>query len=92
VATGLGGAALLTGIVATIGIASAASTYKDNCHDGTCKPDGLDAASRGKTFSLVAPIAFGAAAVGLGTGIYLLVTKPSQATTASAGVSLAGRF
>ncbi|WP_394850158.1 hypothetical protein LZC95_22210 [Pendulispora brunnea] len=92
VAAGLGGAALITGIVATLGIASAASSYKDHCRDGICDGDGMDAASRGKTWSLVAPIAFGVAAVGLGGGAYLLLTRPSPGTATSAGVSVVGSF
>ncbi|WP_394839412.1 hypothetical protein LVJ94_21230 [Pendulispora rubella] len=92
VAAGVGGAALITGIVATVGIAGAASSYKDHCRDGICDGDGMDAASRGKTWSIVAPIAFGAAAIGLGGGAYLLLTRPSPGTATSAGVSVVGRF
>jgi len=92
VAAGIGGAALITGVVATLAVSSAASSYKDHCRDGICDGDGMDAASRGKTWSLVAPIAFGVAAIGLGGGAYLLLTRPSPGTATSAGVSVVGSF
>lgn len=88
---GVGGAALLGGILATFVVADAASTYKGHCKDGVCDDEGMDAASRGKTFSIIAPLSFGIAALGLGAGTYLLLTKPSP-QVASGGVSVAGTF
>ena len=57
-AFGVGALAITTGIVTGLLTTSAASTYKDECRDGVCTSKGLDAASTGKTMSIVSPVAF----------------------------------
>lgn len=104
VVTGAGVAGLVVGTVAGILTIAAASNYKDYCSNGVCNAAGLDAASRGKTMSIVSPVALGLGAVATGVGIYLFATStPARAATPRAivapsaspsfgGISLTGTF
>lgn len=73
VAGGIGVAGLVTGTITGLVTMNAASAYKDHCHFGKCDPEGLSAASTGRTTSVVSPIAFAVGAVGIGAGIWLFV-------------------
>ncbi len=82
VVTGAGVAGLVVGTTAGILTLAAASDYRDNCSNGVCNDAGLDAASRGKTMSVVSPIALALGAVATGVGIYLFATStPARAAT-----------
>jgi hypothetical protein len=57
-------------------------TVERECPDQLCRSDeGYDAASSGRTFSLLATGTFVAGAAALGTGVVLLVTAPHEAPT-----------
>jgi len=75
---GAGALALTVGIVSAFITVDAASRYKKNCHDGACSAQGLDAASTGRTFEVVSPIAIGAGVVALGVGAYLVLAAPKR--------------
>jgi hypothetical protein len=66
------------GSFAGIQVLSAKETVDTHCQNKRCDEEGLDAASSGRTYSVVSPIAFVAGALGLGTGIYLLASERSS--------------
>jgi hypothetical protein len=105
VVTGAGVATLALGATAGILTVAAASTYRDNCTNGVCNDAGFDAASRGRTLSVVSPVALALGAIATGAGIYLFATstpaRPSPpraaqlvplAAPSAAGVAVVGRF
>ena len=105
VVTGAGVAGLVVGTTAGILTVAAAGDYRDNCSNGVCNDAGLDAASRGKTMSVVSPVALALGAVATGVGIYLFATStPAGAATPRSarltpmvapslrGISVAGSF
>jgi hypothetical protein len=79
---------------------SAANTYKDQCKNGGCTPQGLDAASTGRVTQWVSPISLAVGVAGLGLSSYLLLRpEPTRSVAiapeigpASAGLSLVGGF
>lgn len=99
---GVGAVGLATGAITGLLAIRAAGTYRDHCESGVCDPDGLSAASTGKTMSIVSPIAFAVGALGVGAGAYLLLSAPKRprASTAivpsvspsAAGVSITRSF
>jgi hypothetical protein len=102
VAAGVGVAGLATGAVTGLFAIDAASTYKTHCENGVCDPDGMDAASTGRTMSVVSPVAFGVGAIGAIASGYLFLSEPKPARPAvgivptaspqGAGVSLFRSF
>ena len=74
-AFGVGAAGVITGTVAGLAVLGAKSTITAHCMQSThqCDAQGLDAASSGKTWSIVSPVALAVGAIGLGTGAFLLV-------------------
>ena len=100
----VGGAGLVTGVVTGLLFASAASTYHDHCDGSGCDGEGLDAASRARTFNVVSPVAFGVGALGVGVGTHLLLTSKRapvrqggltvvpQVSPQVAGLTLTGGF
>jgi hypothetical protein len=86
---GVGVASLTVGVVTGIMTLGHASTVKEHCDgDLACDSEGLDAASAGKTLSLVSTITMIAGAVGIGAGAYLLLTSPSSAASATRSTAL----
>jgi hypothetical protein len=80
---------------------SAANTYKDQCKNGGCSPQGLDAASTGRVTQWVSPISLAVGVAGLGLSSYLLFLRPTptssmafapQAGPSSAGLTVVGTF
>jgi hypothetical protein len=87
VVLGLGVAGVAAGAVTGIMTIDRKNTVEADCPGGVCATSaGLDAASEGKTLSLVSTIAFAAGAAGLGLGTYLIIAggSPAQTTTALA--------
>jgi hypothetical protein len=74
---GGGSGAVLLGALASWQVLDAKSTIEAHCQASTrsCDPQGLDAADRGRTFEIVAPLAYAVGALVLGAGAYFLVTK-----------------
>jgi hypothetical protein len=78
---GVGAASLTVGVLTGIMTLGKASTVEEHCDgDLACDSEGLDAASAGKTLSLVSTITVIAGVLGLGAGTYLLLTTPSSTT------------
>ncbi|WP_146649221.1 tetratricopeptide repeat protein [Labilithrix luteola] len=75
-ALGVGAAGVIVGTIGGLQVLSAKSTVDSGCANvngvKTCNSQSdVDAASSGKTWSVVSPIAFGVGALGLGVGAYL---------------------
>lgn len=87
VLVGVGAASLVVGGVTGIMTLDRASTVKDHCDgDLACDSEGTDAASSGKTLSLVSTITVIAGVVGLGAGgALLLTTSPAKKTATTFG-------
>jgi hypothetical protein len=79
------------------------STVEDECPQQLCRTQsGVDAASQGKTLSLVSTITFATGLVGLGVGTYIFLSSGSRSTPAVAlgpvitpdttGLRVLGRF
>jgi hypothetical protein len=83
----VGVAGVAVGVVTGIMTINAASTYEDHCRSGQCDAEGLEAASTGRRYEVVSPIAFAVGALGLGTGAYLLLTAPSAKNGITARVT-----
>ncbi|HSO37540.1 MAG TPA: hypothetical protein VLT33_33675 [Labilithrix sp.] len=85
---GIGVAGLVTGVITGLVTMTAASTYKDHCHNGQCDSDGLSAASAGRTAQVVSPIAFAVGAVGVAAGVWLFVaSSKTQVAVSPSGAS-----
>lgn len=81
---GIGLAGVVTGTVFGLVAMNAASNYRAHCTAGECDPEGLSAASAGRTASVVSPVAFALGAVGLGVGVTLFfATRGTKARAAS---------
>jgi hypothetical protein len=80
---GIGLGLLAAGGVAGLVTSGYASTFKAHCDASGCDPQGLDAASSGKTWSTVSTVTVIAGAVGLAAGAYL-VFRPAPKTSVSA--------
>jgi hypothetical protein len=99
-ALGVGAAGLVVGSLGALFVLSAKSTVGGHCDTAarTCDAEGLDATSRGRTWSTVSPIAFGVGALGLGAGAFLLLRRAQGGSLSvapnvgagSAGVALGG--
>ena len=79
---GLGLAGIAVGTVTGIMTINSADTYSGHCVNGECDNDGLDAASTGRTVSVVSPIAFAIGAAFL-TLERPLLTSPSHGNPAA---------
>jgi hypothetical protein len=77
----------VSGVVTALLFRSAAGTYDQQCNASGCTDEGLAAASRMKTLDVVSPVAFGVAALGLGTGTYLWLTARSATSKGSVGIA-----
>jgi hypothetical protein len=91
VSLGLGVAGLAAGAVTGLMTMDRKNTVDADCPGGICRSSaGLDAASEGKTLSLVSTVAFAAGAVGVGLGVVLIVSGGSSPAKATAITSSAG--
>jgi hypothetical protein len=74
---GIGIAALGTGVVTGLLAASASDAYKRECPSvEVCTDAGRSEQSKGKTLSIVSPLAIGAGILALGAGAYFLFIAP----------------
>jgi hypothetical protein len=89
VSLGVGAAAGGVGVLGGLITMSAKKTADANCVGG-CNADGLDAESRGKTWSAVSTVGFVAGAVGLGAGAALILLAPKNAASAVSARPLPG--
>lgn len=80
VGVGVGAASFGLGIIGGIGTLEAKSAADKNCTPA-CNADGMDAQSRGKTFSTIGTAGFVIGAIGLAGGITLLLTNPRASTS-----------
>ncbi len=62
---------------------SAASDAKEHCEGSTCRPVAQDDIDRSESLATVSNIGFGVGLVGLGIGIWQLVSQPSGSAQAS---------
>jgi hypothetical protein len=74
---GIGGAGLIVGGVTGILAMGKASTVKDNCPNQICPPAFHDDLDAGKRYSTISTIGFGVALVGVGVGVWGLLSSPS---------------
>lgn len=89
VAGGVGLAGLATGAITGAMAFGAAGTYKGHCDaSGACDPQGLDAASSGKSLATVSTVAFVLGLAGAGAGAYLWLTRGSGSATPKAAVGV----
>jgi hypothetical protein len=77
ISLGVGGAGVAFGLVAGLLTANAKSTVDSNCFPPGCNQDGLDAQSRGRTWSAVSTASFIVGGIGLAAGAGLLLFTPS---------------
>lgn len=74
---GVGAVGLGVGLLGGGMTLKAKSTADDSCRAG-CSPEGLDAQSQGKTWSVLSSVGFATAGAGLIAGVSLLVLAPSS--------------
>lgn len=74
-----GGAVLVTGLMTGVVSAIKTSNVKDRCQDGRCPESTRDAMSSANTFGNVANITVPLGLIGLGYGLYELLTLPKAA-------------
>lgn len=72
---GLGGAGVVTAVIAAAEVLAKKSTVKEHCVDKVCDQEGYDAGRAGKTFSTIGTISFAVGVATLGTGIVLFTTS-----------------
>jgi hypothetical protein len=98
---GVGVAGIATSLVAGALVLDRKSTVERECHGSLCTAAGADAARSGRTWSTVSTVAFAAGAVGVGVGLYLVLSaKPTPETAkvelvtrpGAAALSLRGAF
>lgn len=98
---GIGVAGIATSLVLGAMVLDRKSTVDRECNGNVCSAEGVDAANSGKTLSTVSTIAFAAGAVGVGVGLYLVLSsKPSPQSAriefvsrpGLTGLALGGRF
>jgi hypothetical protein len=81
---GVGLVAVAVGAVTGIMTIERKNLVDDNCHDQVCNPEGVAAASEGRTFSIVSTATFAAGIVGLGVGAYLILSSGPASSGATA--------
>jgi hypothetical protein len=83
---GVGLASVAAGAVTGVMTIERKGLVEDNCHNQVCNPEGLVAATEGRTLSIVSTATFAAGFVGLGIGAYLIFSGGP----ASSGVTAVG--
>jgi len=76
-ALGVGGAVFALGAVTGIMSITKTSSAKDHCHDGKCDASQRDTLSSANTLANIANISLPLGAIGIGYGLYELLTLPS---------------
>jgi len=90
-AGGLGLASFAVGLVAGAEVLHSKGTMAQHCDATGCDPDGMAAASSGRTWSWVSTLATGAGVVGLGAAAWVsLAARPAQIPAAE--IAVHGRF
>ncbi|WP_044243115.1 tetratricopeptide repeat protein [Chondromyces apiculatus] len=79
---GVGAASLTTSLILGGLVLGKKSTVDDECTATTCSPEGADAASAGRTLSTVSTVTFFAGLLGIGAGVYLVLTDSGAEKTA----------
>ena len=80
---------LAVGSVAGLITLDAASRYKSACRPD-CTQGGLDAASTGKTFEVISPVALGVGVAAVAAGAYLVLSNPKKTSSATATLAPTG--
>jgi hypothetical protein len=75
---GVGAAGVATGVVTSALVQRDKDIVERHCEDKSCDQRGLDAAERGHTMVIVNTVAWGVGALGVGSGLVLLLTQPSE--------------
>jgi hypothetical protein len=78
VSLGVGALGVVVGTLGGVVTLNAKSTADSNCPSAGCNADGLDAESRGKTWSTVSTAAFVLGGVALAAGAALVLLTPSS--------------
>lgn len=85
VLVGVGGTSLLVGTVTGLMVLGKKSTFNKECDaDKYCTQEGIDAGSSGKSLSTISTITFGLGLVGVGAGVYLIVSNKDEKGAATA--------
>jgi hypothetical protein len=63
------------------------STVASHCDGNLCDPEGLDAASAGRTLTTVGTVSFAVGVAALGAGIYFILSSDDDGEATSAAVS-----
>jgi hypothetical protein len=79
---GIGAAGIVTSLVLGAMVLDRKSTVDSECVGNVCSQKGVDAANSGKTLSTISTIAFAAGAVGVGVGLYLVLSSKPSAESA----------
>jgi hypothetical protein len=79
----LGLASLGAGIVTGVMTLDRKSKVEDNCVDGLCNQDGVDAAEQGRALSTASTVTFVVGLAGLATGVLLIALDGSDEPSAS---------
>jgi hypothetical protein len=79
---GIGVAGVATSLVLGAMVLDRKNTVEQECVHDVCSQKGADAADSGKTLSTISTIAFAAGAVGVGVGLYLVLSSKPSAETA----------
>ncbi|AKT37918.1 tetratricopeptide repeat protein [Chondromyces crocatus] len=93
---GVGAASLTTSLITGALVLGKKSIVDEECNESTCRSQkGIDAASAGSTLSTVSTVTFVAGLLGVGAGVYLVLTdegSSSDGATSGAGASSATMF
>jgi hypothetical protein len=84
---GVGGAAIIVGGVTGILALGKDSTVKSNCPNQICPPAFHDDLNSAKTFSTISTVSFGVGLIGIGVGVWGLISTSSSAAAVKPATS-----
>jgi tetratricopeptide (TPR) repeat protein len=90
-AGGFGLASIAVGLLAGVSVLQQKAAVEAHCVDKACDEEGMAAADKGKTLSIVSTVATGLGVVVMGTSVYLLMSAPTVKDSPT-GISVAGSF